>query len=90
MRCGIDLGGTKTEAVILDDTGEIIWRTREATPAENYHAILEFKILKACIFGQVFKLPMDISFSNLHLPGITFDRKRFLVDFRWGDDRDST
>ena len=24
MRCGIDLGGTKTEAVILDDTGEII------------------------------------------------------------------
>ena len=41
MRCGIDLGGTKTEAVLLDDTGEIIWRTREATPAENYGAILD-------------------------------------------------
>ena len=41
MRCGIDLGGTKTEAVIMDDTGEIVWRSREATPAESYDAILD-------------------------------------------------
>ena len=41
MRCGIDLGGTKTEAVILDDNGEIIWRAREATPADSYDAILD-------------------------------------------------
>ena len=41
MRCGIDLGGTKTEAVILDDNGEIIWRARKATPADSYNAILD-------------------------------------------------
>ncbi|MED5323361.1 MAG: ROK family protein, partial [Pseudomonadota bacterium] len=41
MRCGIDLGGTKTEAVIMDDFGEIVWRMREATPAESYDAILD-------------------------------------------------
>ena len=41
MRCGIDLGGTKTEAVILDDNGEIVWRAREATPADSYDAILD-------------------------------------------------
>ena len=35
MRCGIDLGGTKTEAVVMDDVGEIVWRMREATPAER-------------------------------------------------------
>ena len=32
MRCGIDLGGTKTEAVILDDTGEIIATAKPRLP----------------------------------------------------------
>lgn len=41
MRCGIDLGGTKTEAVILDDAGDIIWRDRVPTPAQSYDAILD-------------------------------------------------
>ena len=41
MRCGIDLGGTKTEAVILNDNGESIWRARKATPADSYDAILD-------------------------------------------------
>ena len=41
MRCGIDLGGTKTEAVILNDNGESIWRARKATPANSYGAILD-------------------------------------------------
>ena len=41
MRFGLDLGGTKMEAVLLDDTGEIVWRERRPTPAEDYQAIIE-------------------------------------------------
>ncbi len=39
---GIDLGGTKTEAVALDATGQERWRQRTATPAaQGYDAILD-------------------------------------------------
>ena len=41
MRFGLDLGGTKMEAVLLDDTGEIVWRERRPTPTEDYEAIIE-------------------------------------------------
>ena len=41
MRFGLDLGGTKMEAVLLDDTGEIVWRERRPTPVEDYQAIIE-------------------------------------------------
>lgn len=38
---GIDLGGTKTEAVVLDGQGAERWRRRIATPsAQGYHAVL--------------------------------------------------
>ena len=40
MRCGIDLGGTKIEAVILDDDGQIIWKKRTETPKSTYQDIL--------------------------------------------------
>jgi fructokinase len=33
---GIDLGGTKTEAVLLDGEGRVVWRERVATPADDY------------------------------------------------------
>lgn len=42
MRLGIDLGGTKTEGVILGDDDEVILREREPTPAaQGYDAILQ-------------------------------------------------
>jgi fructokinase len=45
MRIGIDLGGTKIEAVALDNTGAVLYRHRIATPAGDYpgtlHAIAE-------------------------------------------------
>jgi fructokinase len=42
MRVGIDLGGTKTEAVLMDNRGEILERNRRATPAsDGYEAILD-------------------------------------------------
>ena len=41
MRIGIDLGGTKTEIMALDEHGTALFRHREATPANDYGAILE-------------------------------------------------
>ncbi|CAI8212478.1 MAG: Fructokinase [Alphaproteobacteria bacterium] len=41
MRFGLDLGGTKMEAVLLDDAGEIAWRDRRPTPADDYKAIID-------------------------------------------------
>ncbi len=40
MRFGLDLGGTKIEAVVIDPKGEIIWRDRQPTPASNYQQII--------------------------------------------------
>lgn len=41
MRFGLDLGGTKMEAIIIDGDGAIIWRERRPTPADNYIAIID-------------------------------------------------
>ena len=38
---GIDLGGTKTEAILLDAGGSERWRRRVATPGGSYHDILD-------------------------------------------------
>ncbi len=40
MRIGIDLGGTKTEVIVLNHTGETLLRERVATPADDYAAIV--------------------------------------------------
>lgn len=46
MRIGIDLGGTKTEGIVLNDNGNIIARKRQATPSDRgYQAIVD-SILK--------------------------------------------
>ena len=41
MRIGVDLGGTKIEAIALDDSGVSLCRRRIATPAGNYTAIID-------------------------------------------------
>jgi fructokinase len=42
LRIGIDLGGTKTEGILMDTLGNIVHRERRATPvAAGYAAILE-------------------------------------------------
>jgi fructokinase len=41
MRIGIDLGGTKIEALALDDAGGELYRRRIATPAGDYPATLD-------------------------------------------------
>jgi fructokinase len=40
VRIGIDLGGTKIEAIALDNTGATLLRHRVPTPTEDYLAIL--------------------------------------------------
>jgi len=40
MRIGIDLGGTKIEAIALDDSGDELFRQRVATPVNDYQKIL--------------------------------------------------
>jgi fructokinase len=41
MRIGIDLGGTKIEAVVLNDGGDIAFRERRATPRGEYHGTID-------------------------------------------------
>lgn len=41
MLLGVDLGGTKTEAIVLDSSGEERFRQRLATPAASYEGILD-------------------------------------------------
>lgn len=36
MRLGLDIGGTKIEAVVIDNAGEIVYRERCATPKQSY------------------------------------------------------
>lgn len=38
MRIGVDLGGTKIEAVMLDNEGQQTWQRRIATPSGDYQA----------------------------------------------------
>jgi fructokinase len=40
MRLGIDLGGTKIAAIVLDDQGRELWRTRVSTLRDDYEGTL--------------------------------------------------
>jgi fructokinase len=40
LRLGIDLGGTKIAAVVLDAAGAVVWQTRVATPRHDYVATI--------------------------------------------------
>ncbi|MBF0445949.1 MAG: ROK family protein, partial [Magnetococcales bacterium] len=54
MRIGIDLGGTKIEAVVLDDNGDIQNRLRVATPQTDYLAtVLAIKELVSIIEAEL-------------------------------------
>ena len=41
LRLGIDLGGTKIAAVVLDDAGTVRWQVRRATPRHDYAGTVE-------------------------------------------------
>lgn len=44
FRAGIDLGGTKTEILVLDAAQHPLYRERVATPGQNYEAILSMVV----------------------------------------------
>jgi fructokinase len=41
MRLGIDLGGTKIAAVVLDPRGTVVWEQRVPTPRDDYDGTLQ-------------------------------------------------
>jgi len=41
MRLGIDLGGTKIAAVVLDEDGQVVWQRRMPAPRDDYRATVE-------------------------------------------------
>jgi predicted NBD/HSP70 family sugar kinase len=41
MRIGIDLGGTKIEAIALDEDGSVLLRERIAAPRGDYEATVD-------------------------------------------------
>ncbi len=49
MRIGVDLGGTKIEAVVLDDRGELRARRRLPTPRDDYEGTL--RAIADLVFG---------------------------------------
>jgi fructokinase len=54
VRIGIDLGGTKIEAIALDDSGAVLHRQRIATPAGDYRATID------AIAALVFSIERDL------------------------------
>jgi fructokinase len=41
MRLGIDLGGTKIAAIVLDEDGRVVWQRRTPAPRDDYRATIE-------------------------------------------------
>jgi fructokinase len=66
MRFGLDLGGTKIEAVILDAADEIIWRDRQVTPAHDYQSILHVITRMVETAEQQVESPLSI---GIGMPG---------------------
>ena len=68
-RIGIDLGGTKTEAVLLDPRDAVLVRERRLTPlAEGYRAVLES--VAVLVRGAASLIPSGRSFSiGVGIPG---------------------
>ncbi len=59
-RIGVDLGGTKTEVIVLSAEGESLWRQRRSTPARDYNAILDAIVTLVRDAKQDCELPPDL------------------------------
>ena len=55
MHIGVDLGGTKTESIILDQKGKEIERLRKETP-KNYYGTLETVCELVNFFEKKYKM----------------------------------
>ena len=85
MRIGIDLGGTKIEGIVLDDSGKERARVRVATPQGSYEATvgavaavvreLEAEVGARCRIGvghpgAISPATGPVSYTHLTLPTI--------------------
>jgi fructokinase len=66
MRIGIDLGGTKIEAIALDDDGEMLFRQRIPSPRDDYDATLEAVV---GLVRQIEKDLADVGTIGVGIPG---------------------
>jgi fructokinase len=66
MRIGIDLGGTKIEAIALDDDGEMLLRRRIPSPRDDYNATLEAVV---GLVRQIEKDLADVGSIGVGIPG---------------------
>lgn len=66
---GIDLGGTKTEAVVINPDGIVLWRQRRPTPqADGYDAVVT--IVSQMILEATTKLPAGYPYTvGVGIPG---------------------
>jgi fructokinase len=75
MRLGLDIGGTKMEAVVLDERGTVVYRERYPTPKESYQAFLRGIVEVITLARAAISSPLSI---GLGIPG-TVDSQTGLV-----------
>lgn len=66
FRLGLDVGGTKIEAAVLDGDGEIVWRQRASTKKNSYTAFFSGVVEIIRQAQTVFPGPMSI---GIGIPG---------------------
>ena len=74
-KMGIDLGGTKTEVIVLDPDQQPVYRERVVTPASSYAEILT--LLASLVNGVQAKFKFDMSIG-VGIPGAISPRSGLL------------
>ena len=63
MHIGVDLGGTKTECIIIDQKGKEIERLRKETP-KNYYGTLETVCELVNFFEKKYKVECSVGIGT--------------------------
>jgi fructokinase len=74
-KLGIDLGGTKTEVVVLDPEGQAVYHQRVTTPADSYDAILD--LISRLVRAAETELGLHVS-VGIGIPGAISPRAGLL------------
>lgn len=70
MRIGIDLGGTKTEVIVLDDDNRELLRERVATPRGDYEATLRTIVHLVQLAESKVGAGVNVASGQTAVPGI--------------------
>lgn len=77
MRIGVDLGGTKIEAICLGESGEILWRRRAPTPQGDYDGTLA--VIRELVQGAEAELAMSGT-VGIGTPGTVSARSGMMIN----------